>query len=211
MRNPEPESSRRPGFTLTELMVVALIVLTLAVITITGITRLMDRAKCVVDANKLRGIHRAVVSRATENNDIAFTKEEIGGSPAYREWRDPLSLCQVLHDYLPGEDAWTSPKATKAQIRFKNSYAWSTNYQIAYDPTSTPSERNPTPGRYSAIPKPILLAFNCYCYTLPAGFNRYQSSALQVAPRNRWYRPWNGGKSVNRLWTDGRVESFDQP
>jgi type II secretory pathway pseudopilin PulG len=196
---------------MVEMIVVISILAVLAIIVITGIARMIDRAKCVVDAGKLRAIHGAVASRALENNDIAYTRDEIGGGAGYRQWDDPLSLCQVLSDYLPGEDAWLSPKPTKSQRRFKNSYAWSVNTQIAFTDTATPTDNNPLPGKFSRIPKPILLAFNSYCYTLPAGFNRYQSSALSPAPRNYWYRPWNGGKSINRVYTDGHVESFDQP
>ena len=211
MKSPRPCGGFSRGFTLVEILIVIAILAVLGAVAISSAARSIDRARCLVDANNLRAIHGAVVSRAVENNDIAYTKAEIGGAAGYRQWDDPLSLCQVLKDYLSAEDAWLSPKSTQQQKRYKNSYVWSVNSNIAYSDTTLATEDNPAPGKFSLLKKPVLLAFNSYCYTLPAGVNRYQSSALSTAPRNYWFRPWNGGKSINRIYTDGHVELFNQP
>ncbi|MCB1133143.1 MAG: type II secretion system protein, partial [Verrucomicrobiae bacterium] len=119
-----PAMKLRPGFTLVELLVAIAVIAVLATITFLLGSRMIERANHVVDIGKMRNINSGILARACENNGIAYSRKEVGNS-SYRAWDDSLSLCKVLEEYLPGEDAWLSPVSTGFQERNKNSYAWS--------------------------------------------------------------------------------------
>jgi prepilin-type processing-associated H-X9-DG protein len=160
--------------------------------------RSVQRAKHAVDISKMRQIGSAMIARSVENNDRCYSKEEIGNS-MYREWKDPLSLCQVLKDYLPGEEAWISPAANKRQKRYSNSYAWSVSPNLTGKTLSQ-----------IASPRNTILLWNNFAYTLPSVHAVPEGSTAgpRQAPRAYHHRPWNGGRDVNWYFLDGHVETF---
>jgi prepilin-type N-terminal cleavage/methylation domain-containing protein len=199
-------SASPSGFTLPEILVVFVIIAVLCAIGFQTSTRSIEKARWVVDLGKMRGINSAMVSRAVENNDIAYTKQETGNS-VYREWKDPMSLCQVLQDYITGEDAWLSPSANSRHKTYKNSYAWSQGSKISFD------LQNPEKSyRMSQVENPagVLTLWNNFGYTLPSGFNRPESNSVgpKQAPKNYHYRPWNGKSAVNWFYLDGHAKTF---
>lgn len=198
--------SSRGGFTLTEVIVVISIIAVLALIGFRAGSRTIEKARWVVDIGKMRGINSAMIARSMENNGIAYTKQETGNS-VYREWKDPMSLCQVLKDHLPGEDAWLCPTSTSRHKVYKNSYAWSQSPKISYD-LDNPEKSF----RTSQIddPSTVLTLWNNFGYTLPSGFNRPESNTVgpKQAPKNFHFRPWNGKTAVNWFYLDGHVKTF---
>jgi prepilin-type N-terminal cleavage/methylation domain-containing protein len=190
-------SRRSRGFTLTELLVVLVILAVLALIVFQVSSHTINRAKHAVDITRMRHIGSAVIARSVENNGRAYTKDEIGNS-MYRAWRDPLSLCQVLDDFLPGEEAWLSPAANKRQRNVGNSYAWSV-------------APNLTAKTLSQIEKPqnTIVLWNNFGYTLPSvhGVPEGNTAGPRQAPRQYHYRPWNRGRAVNWYYLDGRIET----
>jgi prepilin-type N-terminal cleavage/methylation domain-containing protein len=185
------------GFTLAEILVALVIFAVLALIIIQISSHTINRAKHAVDITRIRHIGSAVIARAVENNGRAYNKDEIGNS-MYREWRDPLSLCQVLDEFLPGEEAWLSPAANKRHRKYGNSYAWSVS-------------QNLTTKTLSQIEKPqnTIVLWNNFGYTLPSvyGVPEGGTAGPRQAPRQYHYRPWNRGRSVNWYYLDGRIET----
>jgi prepilin-type N-terminal cleavage/methylation domain-containing protein len=187
----------RPGFTLTELLVLLVIVAVLALLIFQASSQMIERAKHAVDITRMRQIGQAVTARAFDNNGRAYTKDEIGNS-MYREWRDPLSLCQVLEDFLPGRDSWISPAATTRQHKFGNSYAWSVSLNLT---SKTLSQID--------TPRNTLILWNNFGYTLPSvhGVPEGSTAGPRQAPRQYHYRPWKRGRAVNWYYLDGRIET----
>ena len=190
--------SRRPGFTLTEVLVVLTTIAVIALLAFQLISRSMEKARFAVDIGKMRQIGSAMVARSVENNDRCYSKDEIGNS-MYREWKDPLSLCQVLSEYLPGETAWVGPAANRRQKSYQNSYAWSVSPNL-------------TTKNLSQITSPqnTILLWNNFGYTLPSVYNVSEGSTAgpRQAPKQYHHRPWNRGRDVNWYYLDGHVETF---
>lgn len=196
----------RAGFTLTEILVVLAIVAFLGVIGFLTASRSLEKARWVVDLGKMRSINNAMLARAVENHDIAYTKQETGNS-VYREWKDPMSLCQVLGDYVAGRDAWLSPSANSRHKKYANSYAWSQGSKISYDLENP--EKSYRTGQVED-PSSVLTLWNNFGYTLPSGFNRPESNSVgpKQASKNYHHRPWNGKTAVNWFYLDGHVRTF---
>lgn len=188
------------------MLVVFSVLAVLAVVIYQMGSRAIERARHAVDIGKMRAINSAIIARALENNGIAYTKQETGNS-VYREWRDPMSLCQILNNYISGEDAWISPSSTSRHRKYKNSYAWSQGSKISFDLD------NPTKSyRFDQVTKPqsVITLWNNFGYTLPSGYNRPESNTLgpKLASKNFHYRPWNRGTAINWFYLDGHVETF---
>jgi prepilin-type N-terminal cleavage/methylation domain-containing protein/prepilin-type processing-associated H-X9-DG protein len=198
MRTPQVSPCRPAGFTLTETLVVIAVIAALALVAFQLGSRIVEKANLVVDISKMRYINSSIIARAQENNGLAYSKNEVGNS-SYRAWDDPLSLCQVLDEYLPGEDAWLSPVTSKFQQQNKNSYAWS-------------RAPNVTEKRISAVDNPhnTVTLWTSYCYTLPSVYNVPDGGASggpRTAPKQYWSKPWNRGTAVNWFYLDGHVET----
>ncbi len=198
---------RNRGFTLFEVLVVIVIVAVLGLITFSISQRMIEKAKWTVDVSHMHQIRNGVVARAFENNDRAYTKDEIGKSN-YREWKDPLSLCQVLKDYV-GETAWLSPAANKRQKKFRNSYAWST----AKDLTSMTltaidlekERKRQEKGTSSGTP----LLWNAFNYTLPSVYNVPEATnGPSAASKQYHHRPWKRGTQINMMYLDGSIRTY---
>lgn len=188
----------RHGFTLTEVLVVIAIIAVVALMAFHFASRALERAKFAVDLGQMRQIGSAIIARSVENNDRCYSKDEIGNS-MYREWKDPLSLCQVLDEYLPGETSWIGPAANKRQKTYQNSYAWSVAANLTTKNISQISNSNNT-----------ILLWNNFGYTLPSVYNVPEgpTAGPRQASKQYHYRPWNGGKKVNWFYLDGHVETF---
>jgi prepilin-type N-terminal cleavage/methylation domain-containing protein len=195
-----PTNHRRfmRGFTLTEVLVIVVIIAVIALFAIHFASRSIERAKFAVDIGKMREIGCAMISRSVENNDRCYSKDEIGNS-MYREWKDPLSLCQVLKDYLPGETTWIGPAATKRHKTYKNSYAWSVS----------PNLTNKNLSQIES-PRNTILLWNNFGYTLPSVYNvpEGMTAGPRQAPKQYHYRPWNGRTAANWYYLDGHLETF---
>ena len=191
-------SNRNRGFTLTEILVTLVVIALIALVVFQMASRSIQRAKQAVDISKMRQIGSAMIARSVENNDRCYTKEDVGNS-MYREWRDPLSLCQVLKEYLPGEQAWISPAANKRQKKYSNSYAWSVSPNITGKTLSQITN-----------PQNTILLWNNFAYTLPSvyGVAEGRTAGPRQAPKAYHYRPWNGRREVNWYFLDGHVETF---
>lgn len=186
------------GFTLTEVLVAVAIIAVIAIIGFGLASRSIERAKFAVDVSKMREIGSSMIARSVENNDRCYSKDEIGNS-MYREWKDPLSLCQVIKDFLPGEGAWIGPAANKRQKIYKNSYAWSVSPNL-------------TTKNLSQIesPRNTILLWNNFGYTLPSVYNVPEGSTAgpRQAAKQYHHRPWNRGSAVNWYYLDGHLETF---
>lgn len=198
--------SRVAGFTMPEILVTISIVAVLIAIGFQLGKRTISKARQAVDLGVMRTINNAILARTVENNDIAYTKQETGNS-VYRQWDDPLSLCQVLKDHLPPEGSWLSPAATDRHKKYKNSYAWSQSKKISFDLNSPE-----TSYRVSEIENPgnVLTIWNNFGYTLPSGFNRPESNSVgpKQASKNYHYRPWDNETTVHWFYLDGHVATF---
>jgi prepilin-type N-terminal cleavage/methylation domain-containing protein/prepilin-type processing-associated H-X9-DG protein len=203
---PPSKTSFRSGFTLMEILVTLSVIVILSLIAFQFGSRSIEKARWVVDLGMMRSINSAMVARATENNDIAYTKQETGNS-VYREWKDPMSLCQILKEYLPGESSWLSPSANSRHKTYKNSYAWSQGSKISFD-----LEKPEKSYRMSQVENPgsVLTLWNNFSYTLPSGFNRAESNTVgpKQASKNFHHRPWNRSSAVNWLYLDGHARTF---
>lgn len=197
---------RKPGYTLVEIVIVLSVFLILATLIFQMASRAIEKARHAVDIGKMRTINSAIIARALENNGIAYTKQETGNS-VYREWDDPMSLCQILSGYLAGEEAWLSPCSTSRHRKYKNSYAWSQASKISYD-LNFPEKSY----RFNQVENPasVITIWNNFCYTLPSGYNRPESNSVGPKPssKNFHYRPWHRGTAVNWFYLDGHVETF---
>ncbi len=184
--------------TLVEVLVVISIIAVLATFVFIFARRSIEKAKHAVDMEKMRQIGNAMVARSVENNNRCYSKDDVGNS-MYREWKDPLSLCQVLCEYLPGEDAWISPAANKRQKNLKNSYAWTVSTNITGKALSQIEN-----------PQNNILLWNNFGYTLPSVYNVPEGTTAgpRQAPKQYHHRPWNGGKAANWYYLDGHVETF---
>lgn len=206
MKIPSSSNVIRRGFTLVEILVVLVIIAVLAGVGFKMGASAIEKARWVSDVGKMRIINSAIIARAVENNGIAYTKQETGNS-VYREWKDPMSLCQVLSEYVNGEDAWLSPSASARHKKYKNSYAWSQAPKISFN------QENPEKSyRYGDIEDTsnVLTIWNNFCYTLPSGFNRPESNRVGPKPaaKNFHYKPWNGKSQANWFYLDGHVRTF---
>lgn len=187
-----------------EILVVMSITSVLAILIFIITSSLNEKARCVVCMGKMRQIGSAIVARGMENNDVVFTRDEVGNSN-YREWRDPLSLCQVLENYLSGHEVWMSPGAHKRAAAFKNSYAWTRALNLTNpDPANRP--------RMDLISKPqnTLLLWNAFNYTLPSIYNVPEGGSNggpRAASSQYHHRPWMRNKAVNWLYLDLHVET----
>lgn len=97
------KKSRRglSGFTLTELMVVILIIVVLASLGFTGYKRLRTNASAVVDANDMRTIYSAITMYSADNNGFLPTSYN-GVGPIYTEGKK--GLVNSIHPYLGVDD-----------------------------------------------------------------------------------------------------------
>lgn len=206
MISPRCGRSFRAGFSMPEILVVIAIIAVISFIGFQMASRSIDKAKQVVDIGMMRTINNALLARAGENNDIAYTKQETGNS-VYREWKDPMSLCQVLNDYVSGEQAWVGPGSIDRHKKYKNSYAWSQSSKISYD-LDNPEKSY----RVSQVDNPhnVLTIWNNFGYTLPSGFNRPESNTVgpKQASKNYHYRPWDNKTAVHWYYLDGHVATF---
>ena len=184
---------------MVELLVVTSVTLILGSIIFTVGARFREKTRKVVCIGKMRQIGSAVAARAMENNDIPYTKDEVGNS-FYREWRDPLSLCQVLGGYLSGHEVWMSPGAPERLTEFQNTYCWSVSNRI------TSRESN---GGFSKLRPGDSILWNNFNLTIPSVFNVPEPSN-RAGPRNPGARyriiPWSDG--VHHLRADLAVRSI---
>jgi type II secretory pathway pseudopilin PulG len=185
-----------------EILVVMSITAILSMIIFLLSSSMTDKAKCAVCMGQMRQIGSAMLARGMENQDVLFTRTEVGNSN-YREWRDPLSLCQLLQNYLAGDQVWMSPGAHKRARPFKNSYAWTRALNLSNpDPENRP--------RMSLIEKPhnTLLLWNAFNYTLPSIYNVPEGGSNggpRAASSQYHHRPWQRKKAVNWLYLDLHV------
>jgi prepilin-type N-terminal cleavage/methylation domain-containing protein/prepilin-type processing-associated H-X9-DG protein len=188
----------RCGFTVTEVLVAIAMLAVLALLVIHIGRGSIEKARHAVDIGTMRQIGSSIVARSIENGGICYTKDEVGNS-MYREWNDPLSLCQVLGEFLPGEESWIGPAATKRHRAYRNSYAWSVSPNV-------------TSKHLSQIAKPqnTILLWNNFGYTLPSVYNVPEGTTAgpRLAGKAYHVRPWNRGRSVNWFYLDGHVSTF---
>jgi prepilin-type N-terminal cleavage/methylation domain-containing protein len=181
------------GFTLSELLIATVVLLALAALIFQLGASFREKSRKVVCIGKMRQIGSAIAGRAMENNDIPYTKDEIGNS-FYREWRDPLSLCQVLREYLDGHQVWMSPGAPKRLAKYKNTYCWSVSTRL------TSREDG---GGYSKLKPGDSILWNNFNLTIPSIYNVPEPSN-KAGPRNPGARyriiPWSDG--VHHLRAD---------
>ena len=206
MKNRLPKSRReRAGFTLAEILVVVVIVGILVVVAFTMAARAIDRAKQVVDLGQLRMINSAILARGMENNGVLYTKQETGNSN-YREWKDPMSLCQILTNYMPDEKAWLGPGSIARHIKYKNSYAWSQAPAVRYDMETATGFRLGSPD--SDIRSAAYTVWNNAHFALPSGFNRPDSLKVGPgsSPKNLHYFPWENHRKMHWFRLDGSVD-----
>lgn len=194
-----PKNTRSPGgFSLVEILVVLGIASVLVVVTCLMTAQAKEKARWLTCMGKMRQIGSAMIARGMENNDQMYTKEDLGNSN-YREWRDPLSLCQLLKDYLPDENVWISPGANKRLKPYKNSYAWSLSTNIVGK-------------RMSAVDNPqnTSLLWNNYCYTVPSVYNVSEGTSVGPKPAGKSFYsyPWNRRKAANWIYMDLHVATF---
>ncbi len=181
------------GFTLVELLVIVGISLVLGTLLFSLGAKFREKTLKVVCIGKMRQIGSAVVARAMDNNDIPYTKQEIGNS-FYREWRDPLSLCQVLDQYLSGEAVWMSPGAPTRLFKFKNSYCWSVSSAL------TVKEKD---GGYTKLDPGTSILWNNFNLTLPSVYSVPEpdnKAGPRTPPARYRIIPWSDG--VHHLRAD---------
>ena len=187
----------RPGFTLVEILSVGAILMILVLVALMAIPKAVERARCVRCGGQMRQLGASMILRAQENHGRFYTKDEIGNS-SYREYSDPLSLCQVLADYVTDKQLWMSPGAPARLKQYENSYAWS-------------RAKNVTETSLGAIEKAsnTILLWNNHTYTLPSIRNVPEGST--GGPRNAnsayYFFPWRNGKALNYLYADGHIET----
>ncbi len=192
-RKPRFHTVHPHGFSKIEILVAITILLILGLLTFQIGASFREKARKVICIGKMRQIGSAVAARAMDNNDIPYTKDEVGNS-FYREWRDPLSLCQVLDDYLAGHEVWMSPAAPKRLYPYKNSYCWSVSTRL------TSREDG---GGYSSLKPGDSILWNNFNLTIPSIYNVPEPSN-KAGPRNPGARykiiPWSDG--VHHLRAD---------
>lgn len=193
------------GLTMIEMLIVITIVAVVSAIAYSVCARTVEKAKWVADIGKMRTINSAIKARATENNGIAYTKQETGNS-VYRQWDDPMSLCQILSDYMDANTGWLSPIATVRHKKYKNSYAWSQAAKISFD-LNNPEKSYRIHQLESE--SNVLTLFNNFGYTLPSGFNRAEVNKVGPSQASKSFheKPWNNKKEVNYFYLDGHVKT----
>jgi len=183
------------GFTLMEILITIAIIAVVATIASVGATRMREKAKKAVDITKMREIGHSILARGMGNNGTLYTKAEVGSS-LYRQWDDPLSLCQILdrEDYLPAENTWIGPMANDRHLKYKNSYIWPVNEKITVNFTMVEE------------PQTKMILMNNYPYTLPSVKN-VPESPNGPRPASAQYRrfPWNGGTKYHAFMLDGHI------
>lgn len=194
----QEHGTARPGggFSLMEILVALAIIATLASIISVGVARMRDRARQAVDITKMREIGHCLFARGMARNGVMYLPEEVGFS-LYRQWKDPLSLCQILEreDYLTGEDAWIGPGANERHVKYKNSYCWAINPSITAELTT--AEKLQTK----------MLFWNNYPYTLPSVVNVPESpKGPRPANAQYYYKPWAGKTKYHGFFLDGHIE-----
>lgn len=183
-------------------MVEMLIAISIMVVLVTLIfvfsRRAMEKTKYALDLARMHQIAGAISARAMEYNGRAYTKELVGNS-MYRSWDDPLSLCQLLEDYLPPEDTWLGPASLERHEKYKNSYAWSVSANITGKTVNQITN-----------PENTIVLWNNFGYTIPSvkGVPESTTAGPRQAPKQYHYRPWKGRTAVNWLYLDGHVETF---
>jgi prepilin-type N-terminal cleavage/methylation domain-containing protein/prepilin-type processing-associated H-X9-DG protein len=95
------KSSRRNGFTLTELMVVIVIIVVLAALSFSGYKRLKSNASAMVDTNDMRTIYTALNMYVADNNGFLPVSYS-GVGPDYNP--KGKSLTTALAPYLGVEN-----------------------------------------------------------------------------------------------------------
>lgn len=184
------------GFSLMEILIAIVIVAVLASIISVGAARMRDRARQAVDITKMREIGHSLFARAMARNGVMYLPEEVGFS-LYRQWKDPLSLCQILEreDYLSGEDAWIGPGANERHVKYKNSYCWAINPAITAELNTAEK------------PQTKMLFWNNYPYTLPSVVNVPESpKGPRPANAQYYYKPWVGQTKYHGFFLDGHIE-----
>lgn len=183
------------AFTLVELLVTFCIVTVLACVVFHLSSMLKEKTRRVACMGQMRQIGSAIVARGMENNDRMYTTDEIGKS-SYRAWKDPLSLCQVLEDFLPGQPVWVSPGAPKRALKYQNSYAWSRSTNV-------------TEKRMSELSPGSVLLWNNHTFILPSVHNVPEAKG---GPKNvsaqLYYYPWKRHSANNWLYLDLHVETW---
>ncbi len=184
------------GFTLMEMLITIAIIAAVATIATVGAANIREKAKKAVDIAKLRELGHSVLARGMANNGTLYTKAEVGAS-LYRQWDDPLSLCQILdrEDFLGAENTWIGPLANERHLKYKNSYIWSVNDKMTVNFTMVEE------------PEKKMILMNNYPYTLPSVKNVPETGSNGPRPASAQYRrfPWNGGTKYHAFMLDGHV------
>lgn len=207
MRSARRCSSFRRAYTLVEVLVVICILVILAVIGFRLGARSLDRTRQVVDLGQLRTLNNALLARGMENNGILYTKQETGNSN-YREWRDPMSLCQILIDYIPDEKSWLGPGSIARHRKSMNSYAWSQAEAVRYDTeTGTGYRMGMAEEEGKKANSPYTIWNNAH-FALPSGYNRPDSLKVGPgsSPKNLHHFPWDNRRKMHWFRMDGSVD-----
>ena len=92
-----PSFGSRPGFTLTELLVVILIIAVIAALSLVGIKRVRDMAAKAVSTSNLKQLQVANISYATDHNGYCVPlKDQQGTGPVTGRWFINLEYLAIL-------------------------------------------------------------------------------------------------------------------
>lgn len=185
---------RKQAFSLVEILVTGGVVVALVTMLFPAIGRSIDRAHHAHCVSNLRTLAVGATSFATDRNGYFWTREEVGYS-RYRSFEDPLSVCQLLTEYVPNKDVWWCKAGRPTLKKFKNNYAWAIS--AALD-TSSMLVMNP---------RTTILFWDNYSYTQPSIFNVRDGGVSGPPAASPAYRhlPHINRKECNQVYMDGHV------
>lgn len=183
-----------PGFSLTEMLVVIVIITIVAAIGFPMASKYLDRAKDSTCLSNLRQIGIAIKMYANDNNDTIVPAFATATNPI--TWQNRLdSQLNLPANTIRGTAAWQCPKFLKFRTPNRPSYVVNYNLTMFTQPT-----------RFIQVPEARRLVLVMENYNVNHDwFNQNTLSGLDVAQRSQVFRHGLSSATAGTsrvVWTD---------